>query len=476
MHNPIAISNVVHAMVNPSIFREYDIRGLADVDFAGESLEQLALGLCSWYRDHQVGTILLAHDCRTHSPRIMETISEVFLRHGIHVLSIGHCTTPCFYHACHHLDVDAGIMVTASHNPAPDNGLKLMLGKETLFGRQIQEIREKTEWARNNPASVSGERHNREHIPAYCADLRSKIALGSRKLKVVVDCGNGSTGPIADLLFSVFQEHINIIPMFFQPDGTFPNHEADPVKPKNLVSLQQSVLQEHADLGIAFDGDGDRIGVVDEHGNVIFGDMLMILFWREIMPKYLGAIGLVEVKCSQLLFDEIAHLGGQPEFCRTGHSLIKARMRETNAVFTGEMSGHIFFADEYYGFDDALYAALRLLRMLSWSDQPLSTMLSDLPKVYNTPEIRIPCADTEKFDVVKALSDRLGSEYPVVDVDGVRVVFPEGWGLFRASNTQAAIVARCEATSAEKLEEYVQLLNAAYQTVQPEQTIAWLLS
>ena len=473
MHISVETNNAVHAIVNPSIFREYDIRGLAEVDFAGDSLEQLALGLCSWYRERGVGTMLLAHDCRTHSPRIMESIARVMLRHGMHVLSIGHCTTPCFYHACHHLEVDAGIMVTASHNPAPDNGLKLMLGKETLYGASIQEIREKAVWAQDNPAAVPGERHNREHIPAYCADLREKIALGPRKLKVVVDCGNGSTGPLADLLFSVYQDQLDIIPLFFQPDGTFPNHEADPVKPQNLVWLQQRVLEEQADVGIAFDGDGDRLGVVDEQGNVIWGDMLMVLFWREIMPKHPGSIGLVEVKCSQLLYDEIAKLGGKPEFCKTGHSLIKARMRETNAVFTGEMSGHIFFADEYYGFDDALYSALRLLRILSNTEQPLSTMLSDLPTIFNTPEVRIPCPDAEKFAVVQALCSKLGSQFPVVQVDGVRVVFPEGWGLFRASNTQAALVARCEATSAEKLDEYMGILNAVYSTVQPGQTIAW---
>lgn len=464
-------------MINRSIFREYDIRGLAERDFSGEALGMLARGLAEWYRRQGASHLIMAHDCRVHSPRILNDIAAVLLSEGFDLTVLGHCSTPCFYHACYHLDADGGMMITASHNPPQDNGLKLMLGRSTLFGEQIQQIRqiiEDSHFGHESAATTTvGKIVELDYVPRYIEDLIGKIELGPRRLKVVVDNGNGSTGPIVARLMERYSDRIELIPLHFEPDGTFPNHEADPVKPKNLVELRQRVVAERADLGVAFDGDGDRIGVVDEQAEIIWGDMLMILFWREIMPRHPGAIGLVEVKCSQVLFDEIARLGGRPEFCRTGHSLIKARMRETEAVFTGELSGHIFFADEYYGFDDALYTFLRLLRLLTQSDRRVSQLLSDLPKVYNTPETRIPSSDEEKFDVVAKLSEVLAADWQVVTVDGVRVVFPEGWGLFRASNTQPAIVARCEATSAEKLTEYKQLLDEAYGCICVGEHIVW---
>ena len=252
-----------------------------------------------------------------------------------------------------------------------------------------------------------------------------------------------------------------VIPLYCESDGTFPNHQPDPVKTANLTMLRKTVIEKGADLGIAFDGDADRIGVVDETGGIIWGDMLMCLYWREIMPTYPGAQAIIEVKCSQALVDEVNRLGGKPFFYKTGHSLIKAKMKEIGAVFTGEMSGHIFFADEYFGYDDAFYAAGRLLRLLSHADQPLSKMLADIPKYYSTAETRVPCSDGDKFRVVDDLVKQFKHQYEVIDVDGLRVLFSDGWGLIRASNTQPVLVARCEAKTPAGLEKICSIMKGA---------------
>ncbi|MCL2549267.1 MAG: phosphomannomutase/phosphoglucomutase, partial [Symbiobacteriaceae bacterium] len=408
-----------------------------------------------------------------------EVLRRILIACGFDLVIIGHSSTPCFYHACFTLNSDAGVMITASHNPAPDNGLKLMLGRDALFGAQIQEVYQEVAAYEAQgepplPAVTPGMVTMVEHTSAYIADLLGRITLGPRHLKVVIDCGNGSVGPFAELVLDSLKDKISYTALNFTPDGTFPVHEADPVKPKNLVDIQRLVLEQGADIGIGFDGDGDRIGVVNDKAEILWGDQLMILFWREIMAKHPNSLGLVEVKCSQVLYDEIARLGGRPDYCRTGHSLIKARMKEENALFAGEMSGHLFFADEYYGFDDALYAALRLLRILSFEERSLSEMMADLPKMSITPEVRFASPDNVKFELVAKLSAELAKKHPVITIDGVRVLFPEGWGLFRASNTQPAIVARCEASTAEKLKEYTQELNELYLRLQPgSEPIKW---
>jgi phosphomannomutase/phosphoglucomutase len=285
----------------------------------------------------------------------------------------------------------------------------------------------------------------------YLEMLQSKITLGSRKLKVVADCGNGTAG----LHVRPFLESLGctVVPLFEKPDGTFPNHHPDPQKRENLLSLMETVVREKADLGIAFDGDADRLGVVDERGEMIWGDILMALFWEEILPKHPGAEAIVEVKCSQSLVDEILRLGGKPLFWKSGHSLIKAKMKEISAVFAGELSGHFFFADEYYGFDDSFYAAGRLLRMLSHGTESLSAMISHVPVYLSTAEIRIDCPDEEKFAVVDAIRDKALKDHEAITVDGVRILYPEGWGLVRASNTQPVIVTRCEGRTGKDLEE-----------------------
>jgi phosphomannomutase len=280
--------------------------------------------------------------------------------------------------------------------------------------------------------------------------LADKIRLGPRRLRVVVDCGNGTASLIAPQVLTDLG--CDVIRLYCESDPRFPHHHPDPVDPHNLQDLIAAVKGEGADLGLGFDGDGDRLGVVDDQGEILWGDLLMILFWREILPKYPGTVGIVEVKCSQALYEEIARLGGRPIYYRTGHSLIKAKMREVGAVFTGEMSGHMFFADEYYGYDDAVYAAARLLRILTHTPQPLSALLADVPRLPTTPEIRVDCPDEVKFDVVAALTDEFRRRFPVIDVDGVRILFPHGWGLIRASNTQPALVLRAEAASPAELD------------------------
>jgi len=308
------------------------------------------------------------------------------------------------------------------------------------------------------PAATPGTVTAHDAAGAYLGMLAEKIEL-KRGLKVALDCGNGTAGPYA--MEFLGRLGCEIVPLYCDSDGRFPHHEPDPVRPANLRDLRRAVLDSGADLGVAFDGDGDRLGVVDEKARIVWGDKLMVLFWREILARHPGAVALIEVKCSDLLVEEVRRLGGVPVFTRTGHSLIKARMRELGALFAGEMSGHMFFADEYYGFDDAFYAAGRLLRLVAAADRPLSEMLSGLPAYYSTPETRIPCPDTAKERVVRGIRDAFAATNEVIDVDGARIVFPDGWGLVRASNTQPAIVARCEARTPEGLERIKAALGEA---------------
>src|SRR5256885_1006524 len=272
--------------------------------------------------------------------------------------------------------------------------------------------------------------------------FQQRITLAPRRLGVVLNCASGTASLIAPQVLEDFG--VDLVRLYSDSDPRFPHHHPDPVQPENLRDLIVTVRREHADVGIGLDGDGDRIGVVDDRGEIIWGDILMILFWREILPRYPGTVGIVEVKCSQALYEEIARLGGRPMFYKTGHSLIKAKMKEVGAIFTGEMSGHMFFADEYYGFDDAVYAAARLLRILSHTERPLSALLANVPMYHATPEIRVDCADDVKFDVVRQVTEHLKRQVTVIDVDGARAIFDDGWGLIRASNTQPALVIRAE--------------------------------
>ncbi|AEF94998.1 phosphoglucomutase/phosphomannomutase alpha/beta/alpha domain II [Desulfotomaculum nigrificans CO-1-SRB] len=435
--------------VNERIFRQYDIRGIFGEDLTVQDAALLGRAFGTFLRQKGESKAIVGRDNRESSPVLHEHLVKGLLETGVDVIDIGVVISPIFYYATHLYGINAGIMITASHNPAKYNGFKVQYGGRTLYGEELQQLKAMAN--RGVFEKGSGRLTCRWPADDYISMMKEKIVLGDRKLKVVVDCGNGTAGLFAP---AVMRElGCDVIPLYCESDPTFPNHFPDPVKTENLKDLITAVKENKADLGIGFDGDGDRLGVVDEQGNILWGDMLMILFWREILPKYPGADAIVEVKCSDLLVNEIRRLGGKPFFYKTGHSLIKAKMKEINAVFTGEMSGHMFFADEYYGYDDALYAAARLLRILSHSDKPLSELLSDVPKTYCTPEIRVACEEDKKHQYVSHAKKYFKDKgYPFIDVDGVRVQFANGWGLVRASNTGPELIIRCEAGSQDQLE------------------------
>lgn len=435
-------------VLDPDIFREYDVRGLVGTHLNAQTARTLGQAFGTYLGEHGVSSAIVGRDNRASSEELAGAVTSGLLDTGCDVVDIGLVVTPIFYFARIKYGFDGGVMVTGSHNPAEFNGFKLAMGQGTIYGRQIQRVRELAEagvWRLGR-----GQYRQDDPVPAYFQEILARVRLGPRRLKVVVDAGNGAAGLFApDLMRALGAE---VIPLYCESDPSFPNHHPDPVRPANLRDLVAAVRSSRADVGLAYDGDADRIGVVDDEGAMIWGDVLMALFWREILPRYPGAQCIVEVKCSQALVDEITRLGGRPEFYRTGHSLIKAKMKETGAVFTGEMSGHMFFADEYFGYDDALYASARLLRLLSYTKDRLSQLVATIPKYCSTPEIRIDCPDREKFQVVAALTEHFRSRYETIDVDGVRVLFPRGWGLVRASNTQPALVVRCEADCPDALE------------------------
>jgi phosphomannomutase/phosphoglucomutase len=381
-------------------------------------------------------------------------LTEALLASGRQVLQIGMVPTPVLYHTVHTKAVDGGVMVTGSHNPAHHNGFKIALGTNTLFGSQIQEIKEIA--LRRTPPSVpsypqEGAVNRLDVLDDYVNDITAGLSFGPRRLKVVVDAGNGMGGVTAVPVFKKLG--IELIELYTDPDPAFPNHHPDPTVETNLRDLITAVRENGADLGIAFDGDGDRIGVVDETGRIIWGDELMILLSREILAVHPGATIIAEVKCSQTLFDDIQRRGGAALMERAGHSIIKSAMKRTGAMLAGEMSGHIFFADRFYGFDDATYAGARLLEILSRSDKPLSQMFDGVPQTYSTPELRVDCPEDIKFEVVKQVADHFSRTNKVITIDGARIYFQHGWGLVRASNTQAILVLRFEADSEPDLAE-----------------------
>jgi phosphomannomutase/phosphoglucomutase len=365
---------------------------------------------------------------------------------GCDVTDIGICPTPVFYFALRHFEKQGGVMVTASHNPPEYNGFKLCSGYDTLFGSQIQGIRKLIE--ENDFDRGRGSVDHTDSVPAYRAFVESNIKI-SKPLKVGVDAGNGTAGVVAVPILEGLGCEVH--GLYCDMDGQFPNHEADPTVAENMQDLIRMVRERGLDIGVGFDGDGDRLGIVDENGRIIWGDQLMVIFAREILKRKPGATFISEVKCSQAMYDEIERLGGKAVMWKTGHSLIKQKMKEIQAELAGEMSGHIFFADRYFGFDDATYAACRLLEIMARSGKNISALLDGLPKTYTTPEIRIPCPEEKKFSVVQTVTEIFRQRQDIIDIDGVRVLFGDGWGLVRASNTQPVLVLRFEALTSERL-------------------------
>jgi phosphomannomutase/phosphoglucomutase len=436
-------------MLKSTIFREYDIRGIADTELLSSDIVDLGRGLGTLLQRKSGRSISLGRDCRLSSPRLRDALIEGLMDSGCQVTDIGVVPTPVLYFSAVHLEADGAVMITGSHNPSEFNGFKTVCGSGTLHGETIQEVRRIIET--RDFLHGRGSHADMDVIPAYLDEVSPQFDF-PRRVKVVLDAGNGTAGPVAHRLF----ERLNceVTELFFDMDGRFPNHHPDPTVPANLKHLQDAVRAQKADLGIAFDGDSDRIGAVDENGAVIYGDMLLLIFGREILTRKPGATFIGEVKCSQLLYDELARLGGNPIMYKTGHSLIKAKMKEEHAELAGEMSGHMFFADRYLGYDDALYAACRLIEIVARSGKPLSAQLAGLPKLVSTPEIRVDCPDEAKFHVVERVAERFQKTHKVIGVDGARVLFDHGWGLLRASNTQPVLVMRFEAESEDWLQKY----------------------
>ena len=448
--------------INPQIFREYDIRGIVGKDLTPDSVTSIGKAIGTYIKRGGGKKMVIGRDVRTSSVEFREILSSALNSTGCDVIDIGMVPTPMTYFALHHFKADGGVMITGSHNPPEFNGFKISQGVHSLYGEKVQQLKQLIQ--ANDFETGNGNTQQQDIIGDYIDKICSLLKI-SRNVKVVVDGGNGCFGIVGpELLKKMAQTPIEL---FSEPDGTFPNHHPDPTVPKNLTHLIEKVRSEKAELGIGFDGDADRIGVVDEKGNILWGDQLLILFARDILLKNPGATIVGEVKCSQNLYQDIEKHGGIPVMAAAGHSLIKNKMRETGALLAGEMSGHICFADNYYGFDDAIFAACRILQIVSQSKQKVSEMLADLPKTAYTPEIRIDCPDDKKFEIVLELTEFFRDQYEVIDIDGVRINFDDGWALIRASNTQPVLVLRFEAVTNIRLKELVKIIKTQIDKYKP---------
>ncbi len=438
--------------VSPGIFRQYDIRGTVGEDLTPEVAELVGRAYGTALARQGGRTVAIGRDNRLSSPELQDALMEGILSTGVDVLDTGLHPTPVLYFALFNLSVQGGVQVTGSHNPPDMNGFKIAVGRTTIHGDQIQALYaliQQQDFVRGR-----GRRSGCEIVTGYLDAIKERIVL-QRPLKVVVDAGNGTAGPIAPGL--VRDLGCAVTPLYCELDGRFPNHHPDPTRVEAVQDLIAKVGETGADVGLAYDGDADRIGVVDDQGQIAWGDRLLALFAREVLSRQPGAPIIFEVKCSQALVEEIESCGGRPLMWRTGHSLIKEKMQQEHAPLAGEMSGHMFFADEYYGYDDAIYASCRLLRLLSRQEQPMSALLATIPSYPSTPEIRVDCGDDVKFRIVEQIGDEFRRDFSTVDVDGVRVLFGDGWGLVRASNTQPVLVLRFEARSERRLREIQEL-------------------
>ena len=450
--------------LNRNIFREYDIRGVAGKDLTRATAALIGRAVGTYELDHGKHRITLARDCRLSSDELHEGFVEGALSTGLEILDVGICPTPLLYFSVRHHRADGGVMITGSHNPAEDNGFKVCVGPDTIHGKEIRRLYEIAESGafREGEGTIA----QASIIPEYQDFVQSNVHLG-RPLRVVMDAGNGTGGVVAAPLLR--RIGMDVTELYCEMDGRFPNHHPDPTVEENLADLRRVVIKTKADVGIAYDGDADRIGVIDDKGQIVWGDMLLIVLARDVLLHKPGACIISEVKASQNLYDDVAAHGGRPVMWKTGHSLIKEKMKEEGAELAGEMSGHVFFADRYFGYDDAIYASCRLLEILSNEKRPLSALLSDVPKTYATPEIRLSCSDEKKFDLVRRLRDRIALVAPearVIDVDGVRAVFADGWGLVRASNTGPVLVLRFEARTPERLQAIRELFEGLLQDLQ----------
>lgn len=448
--------------MNTDVFREYDVRGTVDKDLTPDFVYHLGRAIGTFARRHGVKTMTVGRDCRLSSESYGETIGRGVRDTGISIIDIGLCATPMLYFSIRHYQADGGIMVTGSHNPPDFNGFKICIGPDTIYGDDIQELRRIMEEGTYDPVTA-GDVSSGDITLTY-QDYLVRNVVVREGLNVVVDAGNGTGGLFA--LPILRRLGCRITELYCEPDGRFPNHHPDPTVPENLKELISLVKEKKADAGIAFDGDADRLGIITDQGNILWGDEILLLFSRFILKKNPGAAIIGEVKCSQTLYDDITKNGGRAIMWKAGHSLIKGKMKEEHALLAGEMSGHLFFADRYFGYDDAIYAAIRLLEILSDpAGKKISDIMADVPRTFTTPEIRIDCPDDIKFAVVEAVKDHFRREYPIIDIDGVRIPFADGWGLLRSSNTQPVLVLRFEAVTDKRLQEIRDLIEGVLSQV-----------
>jgi len=433
--------------MNPEVFREYDVRGVVGKDLNPEFVHKLGKAIGSYAKDKGVKNMTVGRDTRLTSEEYQISIIKGIASTGIDVTDIGLCATPILYFSIRHLDAGGGVMVTGSHNPPDFNGFKICVGPDTIYGDEIQKLRRIME--DNNYLDGSGNIEKIDITKVYQDYIFDNVKV-ERGCNIAVDGGNGVGGHFALPIFERF--NCKVTPIYCDMDGNFPNHFPDPTVEENIADLVALVKEERLDVGFAYDGDADRIGIVTDKGDVLWGDQLLILFSRFILKDNPGAAIIGEVKCSQNLYDDIEKNGGRGIMWKAGHSLIKSKMKEEKALLAGEMSGHIFFADRYFGFDDAIYASARLLEILSKTDRKLSDLLSGLPETFSTPEIRVDCPDSIKFQIVKKVKEYFKKGYKTIDIDGVRIQFDNGWGLVRASNTQPVLVLRFESLTRDGLD------------------------
>ena len=431
------------------IFRQYDVRGVVDADLTVEAAHAIGGAYAALMRERGVtGEVAVGRDNRPSGDKLRDALVRGLTSAGVSVVDVGVVPTPVLYWSLHHLDVIGGIQITGSHNPPEYNGFKLCFGTESLHGHDLQHL---LALIRSGAAPEGqGQVRHEALVDRYVSDVVTRTGRLAREMKIVYDCGNGAAALVAPQLMRALG--VNAVGLFTESDGTFPNHHPDPTVPENLEDLIAAVKAEGAEMGVAFDGDADRIGLVDDEGRIIWGDNILILYARDVLSRTgLGQPIIFDVKCSQALTDEITRAGGRAVMWKTGHSLIKDKMKEERAPLAGEMSGHMFFSEGFYGHDDALYGAARLLRIVAASGRSVRELLADVPPFVTTPEIRVECGDDRKFDLVDKAVAHFRAHHDVIDVDGVRVLFGDGWGLIRASNTQPILVTRYEARSAERL-------------------------
>jgi len=436
--------------ISSGIFRQYDIRGIVDKDLTTEAARGIGVAYAAYLTEHDtLGAVAVGRDNRPSGPMLRDALVDGLTSSGVDVIDIGVVPTPLNYWALHHLPVVGGIQITGSHNPPEYNGFKLSVGTASMHGEEIQHLYSLTQRPRA-ATGTKGSRRDEAVIDRYIDDVVQRIGKLARPIRAVYDCGNGAGALVAPALFARLGLHGR--GLFCESDGTFPNHHPDPTVPENLTDLIAAVAEDRAELGIAFDGDADRIGIIDGNGGIVWGDRILILYARDVLTRTgRGQPIIFDVKCSQALPMAIEQAGGKPIMWKTGHSLIKEKMREMHAPVAGEMSGHMFFSEGFYGHDDALYGAARLLRILADSGRTVAQLLSDVPEFVSTPELRIEVPEELKFGLVERAVQYFRARHDVIDVDGVRVLFGDGWGLIRASNTQPVLVARYEAATPERL-------------------------